>query len=126
MIRNTIFASLCLALVFAAAGCGGHQSAGTAANRWNGTDEPAITRNNEARGPLEDGRYDAGEDGRVSGFRADDARRGRDAGQAAKDAGNALARGAKDAARSVGDAAEDILEDVTDTQSRTGADSPAG
>ena len=122
MIRNTLAAALCLALVLTAAGCGGGQSAGAAANRWRGTDDPSIARNNEARGPLEA----AGEDGRVSGFRSDGTQRGKDAGQAARNAGNALTRGAKDAARSIGSAAGDILEDVTDAGKRDGAVHGAG
>ena len=126
MIRSTMIAALILALALSAAGCGGNESAGASTSRWSGTRDPAVTYNNEARGPLENGRYDAGEDGRVSGYRSEDARRGRDAGQAARDAGNALTRGARDAARSIGDAAEDILEDAADAGSGNSTGQRAG
>ena len=115
MIRSALAAALILAAGLTAGGCG-TGNAGAAASRWNdGTvrEDAAIQRNDDARGPLENGRYDAGADGRVAGRTGD--------GTGLEDAGRTLARGAKDAARSLGDMAEDALDgdkDGTGTPAR--------
>ena len=73
MVRKLMTAALILTLGLALTACG-NETAGTAANRWTGTNaasqEWAIQRQSDARGPLEDrgnGAYHADETGRVDG-----------------------------------------------------------
>ena len=149
--RRILAAALAAVMLLALTACG-NETAGTAANRWTGTNaasqEWAIQRQSDARGPLED-RGHADETGRVDGYHTDsaDGTRGsakedmKDAGKnlgnaakdAAKGAGNAVkdaAKGAgdaakdvgeaaKDAARGVGDAAEDTLDGMTNAAKDT-------
>ncbi len=74
MVRKLMTAALILTLGLALTACG-NETAGTAANRWTGTNaasqEWAIQRQSDARGPLEDrgnGAYHADETGRVDGL----------------------------------------------------------
>ena len=121
MVRKLMTAALILTLGLSVAGCG-NKDAGTAANRWAGTgtnaasQEWAIQRETQARGPLEDSStYHADRDGRVDGYhaRTSDGTRGK-VGEDLKDAGKDLGDAAKDAARGVGDAAEDTLDAAKD------------
>ena len=79
MVRKLMTAALILTLGLALTACG-NETAGTAANRWTGTNaasqEWAIQRQSDARGPLEDrgnGAYHADETGRVDGYHTDSA-----------------------------------------------------
>ena len=104
MARRLTLAALVLALGLTAAGCGTTAGAGAAANRWAGSGAGnAVRYQNEARGPLSDGRYAADEDGRVSGFRKD---------------GTEMLRGAKDAAKNVSDMAEEAIDGAVDSARR--------
>ena len=104
MVRKLMTAALILTLGLALTACG-NETAGTAANRWTGTNaasqEWAIQRQSDARGPLEDrgnGAYHADETGRVDGYHTDsaDGTRG-SAKEDMKDAGKNLGNAAKDA-----------------------------
>lgn len=126
MVRKLMTAALILTLGLALTACG-NETAGTAANRWTGTNaasqEWAIQRQSDARGPLEDrgnGAYHADETGRVDGYHTDsaDGTRG-SAKEDMKDAGKNLGNAAKDAARGVGDAAEDTLDGMTNAAKDT-------
>lgn len=121
MVRKLMTAALILTLGLALTACG-NETAGTAANRWTGTNaasqEWAIQRQSDARGPLEDrgnGAYHADETGRVDGFHTDsaDGTRG-NAKEDMKDAGKDLSNAAKDAAKGAGDAAKDVGEAAKD------------
>lgn len=132
MVRKLMTAALILTLGLALTACG-NETAGTAANRWTGTNaasqEWAIQRQSDARGPLEDrgnGAYHADETGRVDGYHTDSADGTRDSakedmkdagknlGNAAKDAAKGAGNAVKDAAKGAGDAAKDVGEAAKD------------
>lgn len=131
MLRKPIIAALILSLALALTACGTN-NAGTAANRWTGTNAASqenwtVRQQNLARGPLDeqsDGAYHADESGHVKGFDDDGTnaleQAGQDLGDAAKDAANGaknateeIANATKDAAMGAGEGAEDILDDAT-------------
>ena len=132
MVRKLMTAALILTLGLALTACG-NETAGTAANRWTGTNaasqEWAIQRQSDARGPLEDrgnGAYHADETGRVDGYHTDSADgtrgsakedmkdAGKNLGNAAKDAAKGAGNAVKDAAKGAGDAAKDVGEAAKD------------
>lgn len=127
MVRKLMTAALILTLGLALTACG-NETAGTAANRWTGTNaasqEWAIQRQSDARGPLEDrgnGAYHADETGRVDGYHTDsaDGTRG-SAKEDMKDAGKNLGNAAKDAAKGAGNAVKDAAKGAGDARQGRG------
>ena len=141
MVRKLMTAALVLTLGLSLAACGA-QNAGTAAKGMGtnaASQDWAIQRQREARGPLEDsGSYKADTDGRVKGYDTDSAdgkrstvtgklkQAGDDladgAGSALKDTGEAtkdVAEGAGSAAKKAGDAVKDAVRSVGDTAEDT-------
>ena len=133
MVRKLMTAALILTLGLALTACG-NETAGTAANRWTGTNaasqEWAIQRQSDARGPLEDrgnGAYHADETGRVDGYHTDsaDGTRG-SAKEDMKDAGKNLGNAAKDAAKGAGNAVKDAAKGAGDAAKGRGRSGPKG
>lgn len=129
MLGKLTTAALLLTLALALTACG-TDNAGTAANRWSGTNAASQenwTVRQQDRTPQDergDGAYHADESGHVDGFDQDGKnaleKAGEDLGDAAKDAADGaknateeIANATKDAAMGAGEGAEDILDDAT-------------
>lgn len=114
MVRKLMTAALVLTLGLSLAACG-TQNAGTAAKGMGAnaaSQDWAIQRQREARGPLEDsGSYKADTDGRVKGYDTDsaDGKRSTVTGKL-KQAGDDLADGAGSALKDTGEATKDVAE----------------
>ena len=132
MLRKLTTAALLLALALTLAACG-TDNAGTAANRWTGTNAASQqwesqrqNQQEDAKREKSDGAYHADENGWVDGFHKDNdgdsqakedlKQAGQDLGDAAKNAGEA----AKDAAESAGNAAKNAAEDAGKTAKEIG------
>ena len=133
MVRKLTTAAFLLALALSLTACG-NSNAGTAANRWTGTNAASqqweIQRQSEQEGAKEeksDGAYHADENGWVDGFHDDNdagsqvkedlKEAGQDLGDAAKNAGEAAKDAAEDAgetAKEIGDAAKDAAQNAGD------------